>query len=61
MTERQVEESLAAIAATLDAMRAIERHGGARVLERAFTGFTAVPAPDARKHWREVFGFATAV
>lgn len=53
----RVEENLAAIAATLDAMRAIERHGGARVLERAFTGFTALPAPAAHRPWREVFGF----
>jgi hypothetical protein len=56
----KVEDNLAAIAATLDAMRAIERHGGARVLERAFTGFTALPAPAAAKNWREVFGFAQA-
>lgn len=42
-----VEDNLAAIAATLDAMRAIERHGGAVILERAFTGFTALPAPAA--------------
>jgi hypothetical protein len=26
-------------------MRAIERHGGGQVLERAFTGFDALPAP----------------
>jgi hypothetical protein len=37
---------LAAIAATLDAMRAIERHGGAAILDRAFTGFTALPSPE---------------
>lgn len=42
-----VEDNLAAIAATLDAMRAIERHGGAEILQRAFTGFTALPAPSA--------------
>jgi len=48
--------NLGAIAATLDAMRAIERHGGAQILERAFTGFTALPAPGASKHWREVLG-----
>lgn len=41
----RVADNLAAIAATLDAMRAIERHGGAVILERAFTGFTALPAP----------------
>lgn len=43
----RVADNLAAIAATLDAMRAIERHGGAVILERAFTGFTALPAPGA--------------
>lgn len=53
----KVEDNMAAIAATLDAMRAIERHGGARVLERAFTGFTALPAPAARRSWRAVMEF----
>lgn len=52
-----VQDNLAAIAATLDAMRAIERHGGAVILERAFTGFTALPAPTAARTWREVLGF----
>jgi len=42
----RVADNLAAIAATLDAMRAIERHGGATILDRAFTGFTALPAPE---------------
>jgi hypothetical protein len=53
----KVEENLAAIAATLDAMRAIERHGGAQILDRAFTGFTALPAPSTKKPWREVMIF----
>jgi hypothetical protein len=54
-----VADNLAAIAATLEAMRAIERHGGARILERAFTGFSALPAPGqtAQRTWRQVFGF----
>jgi len=52
-----VEDNLAAIAATLDAMRAIERHGGAVILERAFTGFLALPAPAARAWW-QVLGVA---
>jgi hypothetical protein len=43
----RVADNLAAIAATLDAMRAIERHGGAEILERAYTGFTALPPPIA--------------
>lgn len=41
----RVADNLAAIAATLEALRAIERHGGAEILNRAFTGFTALPAP----------------
>lgn len=38
----RVADNLAAIAATLNAMRAIERHGGAEILNRAFTGFAAL-------------------
>lgn len=53
----RVADNLAAIAATLEAMRAIERHGGALVLERAFTGFTALPAPgQVVSRWRDVLG-----
>lgn len=36
--------NLAAVAATIDAMRAIERHGGAQILKRAFQGFKALPS-----------------
>jgi hypothetical protein len=50
----RVADNLAAVAATLSAMRAIERHGGAQILERAFTGFDALPAPAAEPHWSEV-------
>jgi hypothetical protein len=56
----RVADNLAAIAATLEAMRAIERHGGAQILERAFTGFDALPPPmttPAPKPWHEVLGF----
>jgi hypothetical protein len=52
----KVADNLAAIAATLDAMRAIERHGGAQILDRAFTGFTALPAPAAALDWQAVLG-----
>lgn len=47
----RVADNLAAIAATLDAMRAIERHGGAEILDRAFTGFTALPPPSDENGW----------
>lgn len=56
----KVADNLAAIAATLDAMRAIERHGGAQILDRAFTGFVALPSPTAKRTWREVMGFPPA-
>ncbi len=49
----RVADNLAAIAATLEAMRAIERHGGAEILDRAFTGFVALPAPE---QWFTVLG-----
>ncbi len=45
----EVQDNLAAVAATLEAMRSIERHGGAAILDRAFTGFAALPAPTAGK------------
>lgn len=51
-----VADNLAAVAATLEAMRAIERHGGAQILDRAFTGFTALPSPGAPRSWREIIG-----
>lgn len=43
----RIADNLAAVAATIEAMRAIERHGGAVILERAFLGFAALPAPRA--------------
>jgi hypothetical protein len=55
----EVQDNLAAVAATLEAMRSIERHGGAAILDRAFTGFAALPAPAAgRRDWWVVLGVA---
>jgi hypothetical protein len=51
----RVADNLAAIAATLEAMRAIERHGGGTIIERAFLGFAALPE-HASQPWREVLG-----
>lgn len=51
----RVADNIGAIAATLEAMRSIERHGGAQILDRAFTGFTAIAAP--RSPW-DVLGIA---
>lgn len=55
----RVEMNIAALAATIQAMRQIERHGGALVLARAFTGFVALPAPIAagmKRDWWDVLG-----
>jgi hypothetical protein len=53
----RVADNLAAIAATLDAMRAIERHGGAEILERAFLGFQSLPPPmSGGRPWQDVLG-----
>lgn len=52
----EVADNLAAVALTLEAMRAIDRHGGAQILERAFTGFVALPAPGAVTPWYDVLG-----
>ena len=54
----RIADNLGAIAASVEALRSIERHGGAQILARAFTGFTALPAPGqgAVRGWREVLG-----
>lgn len=50
-----VAQNLAAIAATLAALRTLERHGSG-IMERAFTGFEALPNPDSTS-WRDVLGY----
>lgn len=43
--------NLAALAATLEAMRAIERHGGAEILDRTFSGFKQLAAENEGPSW----------
>lgn len=52
----RIADNLGAIAATIEAMRAIERHGGAEILDRAFTGFAALPAPADQQKPHEILG-----
>lgn len=52
----RIADNLGAIAATIEAMRAIERHGGATILDRAFVGFAALPAPAVQDQPHEVLG-----
>jgi hypothetical protein len=52
----KIEHNMQAIAKTIEALRGIARWGTGDMLEAAFTGFTALPAPGAVRHWREVIG-----
>lgn len=47
------EANMRAITLTIDAIRGIERWGSSDMMERAFTGFTALPPPVALS-WRDV-------
>lgn len=47
------EANMRAITLTIGAIRGIERWGSSDMMERAFTGFTALPAPVALS-WRDV-------
>jgi len=51
----KIEQNLAAVAAVVEALRTIERHGS-EMFEAAFTGFTALPDPSAIAvpHWRSI-------
>jgi hypothetical protein len=49
----RIEHNLHALELTIAAMRGLERWGASAVLERAFTGFTALPAP---AQWWDVLG-----
>lgn len=58
-TYAALHDNIHAITKTIEAMRAIERHGASEMLERAFTGFTALPAPIVavmKRDWWEVLG-----
>jgi hypothetical protein len=50
----RVADNIAAIAATLEAMRRIERHGGGEILDRTFVGFAALPERAGGRGWREI-------
>lgn len=54
---RTVKENAWAIAKTIEALRGIERWGSGDMLERAFSGFLALPSgAGATRTWREVLG-----
>lgn len=53
----KIKDNLRALEKTVEAMRGIERWGASTMLERAFSAFVALPAPTAKRAWREILGF----
>lgn len=43
----RAEDNLRSLALAIEGMRQLERHGGSYMMEKAFSGFTALPPPDA--------------
>ncbi len=54
----RIEDNIAAIAATIEALRTIERHGS-QMFEAAFSGFDGLPSPDhvVSRSWRDVLDY----
>lgn len=53
----KVEDNLQAIHHVIEARRTELRHGGLHIVRATFTGFAALPSPNAKKSWREVLLF----
>jgi len=51
-------DNIRSIAIAIEHMRGLERHGGGHMMDRAFAGFEALPAPGehAKRSWRQVLG-----
>jgi len=44
-------ENIRSLVLAIDAIRSIERHGGSTMMDRAFSGFTALPKPGGADWW----------
>lgn len=57
----KIEENVHAVGLTIEALRGIERWGASQMMERAFSGFAALPPaielPRQERPWWEVLGF----
>jgi len=53
---RQTSDNIYAIVKTMDAMRGIERWGASDMMERAFSGFKALPSETAGESWWTILG-----
>ncbi|MDR6954200.1 hypothetical protein J2X65_003568 [Ancylobacter sp. 3268] len=50
-------ENLHAIGHVIAHLRGIERHGGSAMMMKSFDGFSALPAPGAKRSWMDVLDF----
>jgi hypothetical protein len=59
---KKIEENMQAIAKTIEALRGIARWGTGDMMEAAFKGFMALPAPapSVKRTWYQVMGFDLA-
>lgn len=48
------QDNIMSLAHAVGHMRGLTRHGGDQMLKRAFTGFAALPAPEAKTPWWRV-------
>ncbi len=57
-----IADNIRALALTVEAMRGMDRWGCSDMINRAFTGFTALPAPEGQRAepWQLVIGFDSA-
>lgn len=53
---KHVSDNLRSLALAIEHLRGLERHGGSTMMDRAFTGFAALPAPGAKASCWEVLG-----
>lgn len=44
-------ENIRSLVLAIEAIRSIERHGGSTMMDRAFSGFTALPKPGGANWW----------
>lgn len=57
---QSIAANMRSLGLAIEAMRQLERHGGGAMMERAFTGFAALPPPmTTGRHWRDVLGLTT--
>lgn len=54
----RIEDNLWAVVQTIKAIRSIERWGASEMMERAFTGFQALPDPNA-EDWKHVLNLSS--